>query len=91
MSEDIGAGLVVYHPNGAVLRFIIEDFLKEEHAKRDYQFVVSPHIMKASTWKTSGHYQMQYPMYFFERMAGSSFASPFSKAARSACTADFSM
>lgn len=62
----IGAGLVVYHPKGAVLRFIIEDLLRKEHAKRGYQFVVSPHIMKADIWKTSGHYQMDYPMYFFE-------------------------
>jgi len=66
MSEDIGPGLAVYHPHGTTLRFIIEDFLKEEHKKRGYQFVISPHIMKASIWKTSGHYQMQYPMYFFD-------------------------
>ncbi len=66
MSDEIGAGLVVYHPNGATLRFIIEDFLKKEHLKRGYQFVISPHIMKAQVWKTSGHYQMDYPMYFFE-------------------------
>ncbi len=62
----IGAGLVVYHPKGAVLRFIIEDLLKREHARRGYEFVVSPHIMKADIWKASGHYQMEYPMYFFE-------------------------
>lgn len=64
--ETIGAGLVLYHPKGAVLRFTIEDFLKNEHLKRGYQFVVSPHIMKSDIWKTSGHYQMEYPMYFFE-------------------------
>lgn len=64
--EIMGAGLVLYHPRGATLRFIIEDLLKREHAKRGYQWVVSPHIMKAEIWKTSGHYQMGYPMYFFE-------------------------
>jgi threonyl-tRNA synthetase len=64
--DEIGAGLVVYHPKGATLRFIIEDLLKSEHLKRGYQFVVSPHVMKADIWKTSGHYQMDYPMYYFE-------------------------
>lgn len=66
IEDEIGPGLVVYHPYGATLRFIIEDFLKEEHTKRGYIFAVSPHIMRADIWKTSGHYQMEYPMYFFE-------------------------
>lgn len=64
--DEIGAGLVIYHPKGATLRFLIEDLLKSEHLKRGYQFVISPHIMKADIWKTSGHYQMDYPMYYFE-------------------------
>lgn len=66
IEDEIGPGLVIYHPYGATLRFIIEDFLKEEHKKRGYIFAVSPHIMRADIWKTSGHYQMEYPMYFFE-------------------------
>ncbi len=66
LPEELGPGLVVYHPKGATLRGLIEDFLKDEHRKRDYDFVVGPHIMKTTVWKTSGHYQMQYPMYFFE-------------------------
>jgi threonyl-tRNA synthetase len=66
LPEELGPGLVVWHPKGAILRGLIEDFLKEEHRKRGYDFVVGPHIMKSSVWKTSGHYQMQYPMYFFE-------------------------
>ncbi len=66
IQNEIGPGLVIYHPYGAVLRFIIEDFLKEEHKKRGYVFAISPHIMRADIWKTSGHYQMEYPMYFFE-------------------------
>lgn len=66
LPEELGPGLVVWHPKGAILRGLIEDFLKEEHRKRGYDFVVGPHIMKSSVWKTSGHYQMGYPMYFFE-------------------------
>lgn len=66
ISEDIGPGLVIYHPRGAILRTVIEDYLKMEHARRGYQLVISPHIMRKDVWKTSGHLQMEYPMYFFE-------------------------
>ncbi|MDD5691590.1 MAG: threonine--tRNA ligase [Candidatus Omnitrophica bacterium] len=54
--EEAGAGLVFYHPKGALLRTIIEDYEKSEHLKRGYQLVITPHIMDASLWKTSGHY-----------------------------------
>lgn len=54
--ESAGAGLVFYHPKGALLRTIIEDHEKDEHLKRGYQLVITPHIMDASLWKTSGHY-----------------------------------
>lgn len=66
INEDIGPGLVIYHPKGAVLRTTIEDYLKREHARRGYQLVISPHIMRKDVWRTSGHLQMEYPMYFFE-------------------------
>ncbi len=64
--EEIGPGLVVYHPRGAVLRTVIEDYLKMEHARRGYQLVISPHVMRQGVWETSGHMDMQYPMYFFD-------------------------
>lgn len=54
--EEAGAGLVFYHPKGAVLRTIIEDYEKREHVKRGYQMVITPHIMNSKLWKTSGHY-----------------------------------
>ncbi|NLE91923.1 MAG: threonine--tRNA ligase [Elusimicrobia bacterium] len=54
--EEAGAGLVFYHPKGAVLRSIIEDYEKKEHLRRGYQMVITPHIMQAGLWKTSGHY-----------------------------------
>ncbi len=54
--EEAGAGLVFYHPKGALLRTIIEDYEKKEHLKRGYQLVITPHIMQAELWKTSGHY-----------------------------------
>ncbi|MDD5447706.1 MAG: threonine--tRNA ligase [Actinomycetota bacterium] len=66
ISDEIGPGLVIYHPKGAILRTTIEDFLKKEHAKRGYQLVITPHIMRRHVWEKSGHLEMEYPMYFFE-------------------------
>jgi len=54
--EEAGAGLVFYHPKGALVRTLIEDYEKREHLKRGYQMVITPHIMQAGLWKTSGHY-----------------------------------
>ena len=66
INDEIGPGLVIYHPNGAIIRTVIEDFMKVEHARRGYQLVISPHIMKRDVWQTSGHLDMEYPMYFFD-------------------------
>lgn len=57
VSDDVGAGLVIYHPNGALLRYLLEDFERKEHLKRGYQFVVGPHILKLDMWKKSGHFE----------------------------------
>ncbi|MCD4819732.1 MAG: threonine--tRNA ligase [Candidatus Cloacimonetes bacterium] len=54
-SESIGAGLVLWHPNGAMMRSIIEDYWKEQHFKANYKLVNTPHIGKAELWETSGH------------------------------------
>jgi threonyl-tRNA synthetase len=65
--EEAGAGLVFYYPKGAILRKIIEDYEKEEHIKRGYQMVVTPHIMHSNLWRTSGHYDYYKDnMYVFE-------------------------
>lgn len=56
MSSEIGAGLVLYHPKGALLRTIIEDYEKKEHLKRGYQLAIGPHILKSDIWIRSGHY-----------------------------------
>lgn len=65
--EEAGAGLVYYHPRGARLRLIIEDFLRQEHLKRGYQFVMIPHIAKVNLWNTSGHTDFyRENMYFME-------------------------
>ncbi|MGD0884777.1 MAG: threonine--tRNA ligase [Thermodesulfovibrionales bacterium] len=56
ISDDIGAGLILWHPNGAVIRRAIEDFWREEHAKADYGILFSPHIAKLHLWQRSGHW-----------------------------------
>ena len=55
--EEAGPGLVHWHPKGAVIRRVIEDFWKDEHIKRGYDMVYTPHIAKVDLWKTSGHWQ----------------------------------
>ena len=57
ISDEVGAGLVIYHPNGALLRYLLEDFERKEHLKRGYEFVVGPQILKVDLWKKSGHYE----------------------------------
>jgi len=53
--EEAGTGFVYYHPKGAMLRNVLEDFLKKENLKRGYELVSIPHIAKIDLWNTSGH------------------------------------
>jgi len=62
--EEIGPGLICWHPKGALVRHIIEDFWKIEHIKRGYDIVYTPHIAKLDLWKTSGHWEF-YQDYLF--------------------------
>ena len=55
ISPEVGAGLVLWHPKGGVLREIIEDFWRAEHRKRGYEIVYTPHIGRKELWETSGH------------------------------------
>ena len=55
-SDDVGPGLALWHPKGALIRKIIEDFWKEEHLKRGYELVMVPHIARVGLWVTSGHW-----------------------------------
>ena len=57
ISDEVGAGLVIYHPKGALLRYMLEDFERKEHLKRGYDFVVGPQILKLDMWKKSGHFE----------------------------------
>ena len=62
--EEAGAGLPYYQPNGAMLRQLVCDFTIQEHLKRDYQLVRTPHLIKSDIWETSGHAEQDYPMYY---------------------------
>jgi len=55
IKEEVGPGLVLWHPKGSILRGIIEDFWRKEHEKRGYQYVYTPHIANLDLWKQSGH------------------------------------
>ena len=53
--EEIGPGLIVWHPKGGVIRSLIEDYWRDIHYRRGYNIVYSPHIGRARLWQTSGH------------------------------------
>ena len=63
-NEDMGAGLILWHPKGATIRRIIEDYWREEHIRDGYEFIYAPHIAKLDVWRRSGHtefYEAMYP------------------------------
>ncbi len=53
--EEIGPGLIVWHPKGGVVRSLVEDYWRDIHYRHDYNIVYSPHIGRAQLWETSGH------------------------------------
>jgi threonyl-tRNA synthetase len=55
MNDEIGPGLILWHPNGAIVRNVIEDFWRSEHVKSEYKMIFSPHIAKLELWNKSGH------------------------------------
>jgi len=67
IQDEFGPGLVLWHPKGAVVRRAIEDFWKDEHVKRGYDIVYTPHIARMDLWKTSGHLEF-YQDYLYSPM-----------------------
>ena len=65
IDEEAGAGLVIYHPKGALLRTIIEDFEKKEHLRRGYHIVMGPQILKRELWEKSGHLENYRELMYF--------------------------
>jgi threonyl-tRNA synthetase len=67
INEEVGGGMILWHPKGALVRAILEDFERKEHLKRGYQFVQGPLILKRELWEKSGHYDhYRENMYFTE-------------------------
>lgn len=54
-SQEVGSGLILWHPKGALIRHLAEEYCKQEHLTNGYELVYSPHIGRASLWDTSGH------------------------------------
>jgi threonyl-tRNA synthetase len=69
--EEAGAGLVVWHPRGMLLRYLIEEFERQEHLKRGYHMVQGPQILRRELWERSGHFEhYRENMYFTEVEGG---------------------
>ncbi|MDO9528591.1 MAG: threonine--tRNA ligase [Syntrophales bacterium] len=67
MNEEVGPGMIIFHPKGTTLRTIIEDWERKEHLKRGYEIVVGPQMLKEELWKKSGHFDhYRENMYFTE-------------------------
>jgi len=53
--EEAGPGVVIWHPKGALVRDIIEDYWRKVHAEEGYEFIRSPHLFRSKLWEISGH------------------------------------
>lgn len=72
-SDEVGAGMVIYHPKGAMLRHILEIFEKKEHLRRGYQLVMGPTLLKTELWKRSGHFDNYRENMYFTEIEGQSY------------------
>jgi threonyl-tRNA synthetase len=74
LHEEIGGGLVVWHPKGALLRSILENFERQEHLRRGYQVVMGPQILRADLWQKSGHLDYYRENMYFTEVEAQSYA-----------------
>jgi len=73
VSDEAGPGLIIYHPKGALLRHILENFEKEAHLRRGYQMVIGPQLLKTEMWKKSGHFENYRENMYFTEVEGQSY------------------
>jgi len=67
ISDEVGGGLIIWHPKGALLRVTLEEFERQEHLRRGYDIVMGPQILRSELWKRSGHWDnYRENMYFTE-------------------------
>jgi threonyl-tRNA synthetase len=55
VSDEVGPGLILWHPKGALVRVVAEDFSRRAHLENGYEWVFTPHVGRARLWQTSGH------------------------------------
>lgn len=67
IQELAGPGLIFFHPKGATVRRVLEDWMRDQYVERGYSLVYTPHVARADLWKTSGHYDF-YAENMFRRM-----------------------
>jgi threonyl-tRNA synthetase len=72
--EEIGGGLVVWHPKGALLRTILEHFERQEHLRRGYDVVMGPQILRSDLWRKSGHLDYYSENMYFTEIDGQGYA-----------------
>ena len=70
IADEAGPGLVIWHPKGAMLRYLIEEFERTEHLKRGYQMVVGPQVLKRDLWEKSGHFDNYRDNMYFTTVDG---------------------
>ncbi|HQA83269.1 MAG TPA: threonine--tRNA ligase [Syntrophales bacterium] len=73
MNDEAGAGLIIFHPRGMLLRYLIEEWERKEHLKRGYDMVMGPQILKVDLWKKSGHFDHYQENMYFTEVEGQSY------------------
>lgn len=73
IEDEAGPGLVIYHPKGALIRSILEDFERREHLNRGYQLVMGPQLLKLELWKRSGHFENYREYMYFTEIEGQAY------------------
>ena len=69
VADEVGSGLILWHPKGGIIRKIIEDFWRDEHLANGYDLVYTPHVGRAKLWQKSGHLDY-YQDLMYPRMEG---------------------
>ncbi len=72
-SDEVGPGMPIFHPKGALVRTILEDFEIKEHLKRGYELVRGPQLLRQKMWERSGHYDNYKENMYFTEIDGQSY------------------
>ncbi|MDR1922531.1 MAG: threonine--tRNA ligase, partial [Candidatus Adiutrix sp.] len=74
VADEVGGGLIIWHPKGALLRAILEEFERQEHLRRGYDLVMGPQILRSDLWKKSGHWDNYRENMYFTEVDGQGYA-----------------